>query len=141
MFGAFDDVEGAKAEYEHLQKTSAAKENDLRARIDRLTGILGDLFLRLEPAATPFDWENTQAEYYSKGFESTLMGQATRGRNACSAACDMIRKELATLGQEPHQVGSVARARREAEEKQAHAARLRSEAARLEEEARSALGS
>lgn len=134
MFGC-DEPEALRSEIERLKTTNDAREQDLLARIERLTGALGDLFLRVEAGAPKFDWEDNQTEYYARGFEATLMGQAKNARDACAFARDMIQKELAALGLDPRQVGSQARAKHRADEKRARAAALRAEAARLEDEA------
>ena len=131
MFG-FDDPEYLRSALEDERKKNASTVDALNARIDRLTGVLGDLFLLIEPAAGRFDWEGQQTEYYARGSEAKLMEQAKRGRDACVVVRDQIVSELAHLGLKPQDVGAAARSRREAEERRRRAAALRAEADRLD---------
>ena len=133
MFGC-DEPEALRDELQRLKTTSDAREQDLRTRIERLTGALGDLFQLVEASTPKFDWEDSQTEYYARGFEAKLMEQAKRARDVCASAYEKIRKELSALGLDPKQVGSVARAKHQADERHARAAALRAEAARLEAE-------
>jgi septal ring factor EnvC (AmiA/AmiB activator) len=133
MFG-HDEPEALQDEIRRLKTTHDAREQDLCDRIDHLTGALGDLFLLVEAGAPKFDWEDSQTEYYARGLEATLMVQAKKTRDVCSSACKMIQKDLAALGLNPQQVGVLARAKHQADERRARAAALRAEAARLEAE-------
>jgi len=133
MFGC-NEPEALRDEIAHLKMTSATREQDLQTRIEHLTGVLGDLFLLVETGTPKFDWEGNQVEYYARGFEATLMAQARKARDVCASACETIRKELSALGLDPHQVGSAARSKHQADERRTRAAALRAEAARLEAE-------
>ena len=133
MFGS-DEPEALRDEIQHLKTTSDAREQELHARIEHLTGALGDLFLLVEPGAPRFDWEGSQTEYYARGLEAKLMEQAKGARDVGASAREKIQKELSALGLDPRQVGSMARARHQADERRARAAALRAEAARLEAE-------
>jgi hypothetical protein len=136
MFG-LGDPEDLKDQIEQQRKRFDALEQDFRARIDRLAGVLGDAYLVVEQGADRFDWEDTQREYYARGMESVVMGQAKRSRDACAKVRDLVKAELGYLGLKPSDVGTAARVRREAEAKRARAAELRAEAERLEREAAS----
>lgn len=129
-----DEPEALRDQIDQLKTTSAAREEDLSARIERLTDVLGDLFLLAEPGAARFDWEDTQTEFHARGFEAILMNQAKNTRDACTSTCGLIKRELAALGLDPRQVGSRARSRRQTEERRARAVALRAEADRLERE-------
>jgi hypothetical protein len=136
MFGC-DESEALRDEISRLTKEHEYQHSAMTSRLDRLTDLLGDLYVFSDQLTGDgrFDWEESQTEYYSRGLESTLMGQAKAMRDLCLGVRNRLRDGLAALGVDARQVGTQARARRLADEKRARAEDLRRVAARLDEEA------
>jgi hypothetical protein len=136
MFGC-DEPEELRDEISRLKKEHEHQHSAMTARLDKLTDLLGDLCVFSDQITGDgrFDWEDSQTEYYSRGLESKLMGQAKAMRDLCVGVRSRLRDGLAALGVDPRQVGTQARARRQADEKRARAEDLRRAAARLDEEA------